>query len=143
MDKKTRLERLDYALDFVSELTSVSREDIMSKSRERETSVARHFLRYFLRTRFNMSYQSIAWYTNSNHATAMHSVKYVNECTVYDKVYRMYKESIDRGVIYNGRGFRERVVKILKSKRNTEFKTNELVDLLEAFVDKKLKEHQL
>lgn len=143
MDKSSRLKRFHHALEFVSELTGVSTVDITSKSRQRDCSVARHFLRYFLRTRYNMSYQGIAWFTNSNHATIIHSVKYVEECARYDKVYRMYKESVDKGVIYNGYGFKEKVNLILNSRRTNEFKSNELVCLLEAFVDDKLKERQL
>lgn len=143
MDKSSRLKRFHYALEFISELTGVSTVDITSKSRQRDCSVARHFLRYFLRTKYNMSYQSIAWFTNSNHATIIHSVRYVEECARYDKVYRMYKESVDRGVINNSYGFKEKVNIILNAKRSNEFKSNELVCLLEAFVQDKLNEHNL
>mgnify|MGYP003651561344 CR=1 FL=1 len=136
----TRQEEFDYALNFVSELTKIATIDITSKSRYRDHVVARHFFRYFLRSKYDMNFQTIADFTNSNHATIIHSVRYVKDCSKYDRVYRTYKESIDRGFLVDAATFRNRITVILKAKRVNEFKCNALIDLMNSYVEEKVSE---
>jgi len=134
----TRQEEFDYALGFVSDLTKVAAIDVTSKSRYRDHVVARHFLRYFLRSKYGMNLQDIADFTKSNHATVIHSVRYVEDTSKYDRVYRTYKDSIDRGFLVDAATFRNRVNVILKAKRVNEFKCNALIDLMNSYVEEKV-----
>lgn len=137
---KTKQDEFDYALGFVSDLTKVASIDIVSKSRYRDHVVARHFLRYFLRTKSQMGFQTIADFTGSNHATVIHSVRYVEDCAKYDRVYRTYKESIDKGILSDASSFRRRIKTILNAKRVNEFKCNALIDLMNDYVRERVSE---
>tara|TARA_R110002020_G_scaffold153128_7_gene332279 strand:+ start:283 stop:708 length:426 start_codon:yes stop_codon:yes gene_type:complete len=131
----TRQEEFDNALSFVSELMGVAEIDIVSKSRDRDIAVARHFVRYYLRSKCKMTFQMIADFTNSNHATVIHSVKYVHDCSAFDKVYRLYKESIDSGILSNVTSLREKISSILRAKNCTEFKVNSLILLIKENIE--------
>ena len=125
--------QLNSGLDFVSHLVGVPEIDIVSKKRFRDAVIARHFLRYLLRTKFDLTYQTIGDLTNCNHASAIHSVKYINECARFDKLYSSYKESIDSGVIENHSSARTDINNILSARRNNEYKCNALISLINGY----------
>ena len=86
------------AISFVSNLTGVPQIDIMKKSRERNLVVSRHFLRYYLRRNFEMTFKEVGDLTNGHHSSVIHSVRYVEDYSLFDKTYKLYKESIDAKV---------------------------------------------
>jgi len=118
------------ALSFVSELTGVKEIDIMSKTRFRDFVVARHFVRYYMRKNFGMTLESIGDLTNGHHASVIHSVKYVEDYSLYDKTYKLYKESIDSRYMPSKLTTRDRVYRILSSGKNKEFKCNAVLALI-------------
>tara|TARA_R100000541_G_scaffold49989_1_gene57173 strand:- start:1208 stop:1627 length:420 start_codon:yes stop_codon:yes gene_type:complete len=117
-------------LQFVSELIGVSEQDIMSKDRFRDAVIGRHFLRYYLRDKCNFTYQSIADLMDCNHASVIHSVNYVKDCVRYDKLYSLYKHSIDSGVLKTTTNVRLGISNILSSAKNNEFKCNAIISLV-------------
>ena len=118
------------AISFVSELTGVPKNNIMSKRRFRDAIVSKHFLRYYLRKNFNMTQTKIGLLTNCSHSNAYHSIKYVLDYSMFDETYKMYKESIDRKYLSSPTTKREVVLKILNSHRTNEFKCNEILKLI-------------
>ncbi len=136
----TKRQELDYGLEFISELVGVSSLDIMGKTRLRDVVVARHFLRYYLKRKCYFSYSEIGRMTNCNHATVIHSVKYVEDSAEYDKLYRLYKDSVDRGVLKTNSNIRVGISRILNARRSNEFKCNALISLLNETVSERTKE---
>ncbi|BAQ92977.1 chromosomal replication initiation protein [uncultured Mediterranean phage uvMED] len=132
----TKNEELDYALDFISELIGVSTIDIMGKTRIRDAVIARHFLRYYLKEKCQFTYSEIGRMTGCNHATVIHSVTYINECADYDKLYRLYKDSIDNGILKTNSDIRVGISRILNARRSNEFKCNALISLLNERISK-------
>lgn len=131
MQIRVNSDNLVEALSFVSELTGVKEVDIMSKGRYRDNVVARHFVRYYLRKNFNMTFESIGDLTKGHHASVIHSVKYVEDYSLYDKTYRMYKESIDNRFVAKKFTTRDRIYRILSSNKNKEFKCNAILALIQ------------
>lgn len=127
---RTNRDNFVEAISFVSELTGVNEIDMMSKRRVRDHVVARHFLRYYLRKNFNMTYESIGDLTNGHHASVIHSVKYVEDYSLYDRTYKLYKESIDDRFKPDKITTRDRVYRILSSNKNKEFKCNAIIALI-------------
>jgi len=117
-------------LRFISELVGVTEEAVVSKDRFRDVVIARHFLRYYLREKCNFTYQSIGDLMDCNHASVIHSVKYVNTCVKYDKLYSLYKHSIDSGVLKTTTNVRLGISSILSSAKNNEFKCNAIINLV-------------
>ena len=125
----TRREEFDNALSFVSDLVGVASIDIMSKTRIRDVVIGRHLLRYYLKKRCLFSYSEIGRLSSCNHASVIHSVKYIEECAQYDKLYSLYKDSIDRGVLKTNSDIRQEISRILNARRSSEFKCNALISL--------------
>lgn len=138
----TKEQELDYGLDFISELIGVSSIDIMGKTRLRDAVIARHFLRYYLKKKCYFTYSEIGRMTGCNHATVIHSVRYIDEVTEYDKLYRLYKDSIDRGVLKTNSDIRVGISRILGARRSNEFKCNALISLLNERISEKTKEQR-
>tara|TARA_R110002073_G_scaffold197332_2_gene356461 strand:+ start:215 stop:634 length:420 start_codon:yes stop_codon:yes gene_type:complete len=126
----TKADEFGEGLQFISELVGLSEQDIMSKSRTRDAAVGRHFLRYYLRDKCNFTYQSIADLMDCNHASVIHSVNYVKECVQYDKLYSLYKHSIDSGVLKTTTDVRLGISRIVSSTKNNEFKCNAIIELV-------------
>ena len=78
--------------------------------------------------------------TGCNHATVIHSVKYIEECAAYDKLYSLYKDSIDRGVLKTNSDIRMGIKRILNANRSNEFKCNALISLLNERISEKSRE---
>ena len=132
----TKKEELDYALEFISDLIGVASIDIMGKTRLRDAVIARHFLRYYLKNKCFFTYSEIGRMTGCNHATIIHSVKYVEECAPYDKLYSLYKESVDNGILRTNSDIRTGISRILNARRSNEFKCNALISLLNERISK-------
>lgn len=126
----SKKEEFSYGLEFISELVGVSSIDVLSKTRARDIMIARHFLRYYLRTRCSFTFEEIGKLTLCNHATVIHSVRYVEDVAQFDKLYALYKDSIDRGVLKTNSDIRVGISRILKARRSNEFKCNALISLL-------------
>ena len=118
------------AISFITNLTGVDEADMLSKSRFRDGVVAKHFLRYYLRENFNMTYEMIGELTNCHHATVIHSLKYVKDYSLYDKTYRLYKSSIDTNVLDVETTERELITSILYKRKSNEFKCNAILSLI-------------
>ena len=123
-------DNLHEAIGFITNLTGVDEADMLSKSRQRDGVVAKHFLRYYLRENFNMTYEMIGNLTNCHHATVIHSLKYVKDYSLYDKTYRLYKDSIDTNVLGIIRTDREIITSILYKRKSNEFKCNAILALI-------------
>tara|TARA_B110000967_G_scaffold128632_1_gene131391 strand:+ start:7956 stop:8357 length:402 start_codon:yes stop_codon:yes gene_type:complete len=123
------------AISFVSDLTGVPQVDIMKKSRARNVVVSRHFLRYYLRRNCNMTLQKVGGLTNGHHASVIHSVKYVEDYSLFDKTYKLYKESIDAMVFTQKITPREKITKVLVSQRNNEFKCNAILEIVQGMIN--------
>ena len=123
------------AISFVSNLTGVPQIDIMKKSRERNLVVSRHFLRYYLRRNFEMTFKEVGDLTNGHHSSVIHSVRYVEDYSLFDKTYKLYKESIDARVFVQKLTPREKVTKVLVSTRNNEFKCNAILEIVQEIIN--------
>lgn len=127
------------AISFVSNLTGTPTRKILSKKRDIDYVVPRHFLRYYLRKIFDMKLQSIGGFTNSHHATVIHSIKFVNDYSLFDKTYRSYKNSIDdlkesdveNKLISESLRLKVEVMEIIKRKNSYDFKCNQLLNLIQ------------
>ena len=118
------------ASTFVFELTGIDTRLIKSKSRYRDVCIARHLVRYYLRINFDMTYEVIAKLTNGHHSSAIHSFRYINDCAMYDKTYKLYKDSIDATSITTKLTQREKVIRVLSKDRSNEFKCNQIINLI-------------
>ena len=136
----TKRQELDNAVDFVSELVGVAGIDIMGKTRIRDAVIGRHLVRYYLFKKCFFTYSEIGRMTGCNHATVIHSVKYIEECAAYDKLYSLYKDSIDRGVLKTNSDIRMGIKRILNANRSNEFKCNALISLLNERISEKSRE---
>tara|TARA_B110000977_G_scaffold173020_1_gene225850 strand:+ start:2593 stop:2994 length:402 start_codon:yes stop_codon:yes gene_type:complete len=123
------------AISFVSNLTGVPQIDIMKKSRERNLVVSRHFLRYYLRRNFEMTFKEVGDLTNGHHSSVIHSVRYVEDYSLFDKTYKLYKESIDARVFVQKLTPREKITKVLVSARNNEFKCNAILEIVQEIIN--------
>jgi len=123
------------AISFVSNLTGVPQIDIMKKSRERNLVVSRHFLRYYLRRNFEMTFKEVGDLTNGHHSSVIHSVRYVEDYSLFDKTYKLYKESIDARVFVQKLTPREKITKVLVSTRNNEFKCNAILEIVQEIIN--------
>tara|TARA_R110001606_G_scaffold280106_1_gene428623 strand:- start:271 stop:672 length:402 start_codon:yes stop_codon:yes gene_type:complete len=123
------------AISFVSNLTGVPQIDIMKKSRERNLVVSRHFLRYYLRRNFEMTFKEVGDLTNGHHSSVIHSVRYVEDYSLFDKTYKLYKESIDARVFVQKLTPRDKVTKVLVSTRNNEFKCNAILEIVQEIIN--------
>ena len=68
--------------------------------------------------------------TQGHHASILHSIKYVEDYSLFDKTYNLYKESIDSKVLVSSVTKREEIYKILSSTKNKEFKCNAILALM-------------
>tara|TARA_R110002153_G_C12899283_1_gene451968 strand:+ start:4 stop:411 length:408 start_codon:yes stop_codon:yes gene_type:complete len=123
------------AISFVSNLTGVPQMDIMKKSRERDLVVSRHFLRYYLRRNCKMTFKEVGDLTNGHHSSVIHSVRYVEDYSLFDKTYKLYKESIDAKVFVQKLTPREKITKVLVSQRNNEFKCNAILEVVQEIIN--------
>lgn len=123
------------AISFVSNLTGVPQMDMMKKSRERDLVVSRHFLRYYLRRNCKMTFKEVGDLTNGHHSSVIHSVRYVEDYSLFDKTYKLYKESIDAKVFVQKLTPREKITKVLVSQRNNEFKCNAILEVVQEIIN--------
>tara|TARA_X000001382_G_scaffold101953_2_gene76658 strand:- start:1077 stop:1499 length:423 start_codon:yes stop_codon:yes gene_type:complete len=128
-------QELDYAIQFVSDLIGVSPIDIMGKTRVRDAVISRHFLRYYLKNKCFFTFSEIGRMTGCNHATVIHSVKYVEENAPYDRLYSLYKDSLDKGILKTNSDIRVSISRILNTRRSNEFKCNALISLLNERIE--------
>jgi len=118
------------ALSFVSNLTGVSEANILSKKRNRDYSVARHFLRYYLRKNSKMTLKEVGSITSSHHATVIHSVQFVHDYSEYDTTFKLYKDCIDRRVLVKPLTSRDLVSQIIRSQKSSHAKCNLIMELI-------------
>jgi hypothetical protein len=123
------------AISFVSNITGVPQVDIMKSGRQRDSVVSRHFLRYYLRRNCKMTFKEIGDLTNGHHSSVIHSVRYVEDYSLFDKTYKLYKESIDARVFVHKLTPREKITKVLVSQRNNEFKCNAILEIIKETIN--------
>ncbi|MCS7165496.1 MAG: chromosomal replication initiator protein DnaA [Candidatus Calescibacterium sp.] len=78
----------DNILEIVSEYFSISKEEILSNSREKRVVYPRHVITYLLRDVLGMSFKGIGNYLKKDHTTIMHSYERINVMLASPKVYR-------------------------------------------------------
>lgn len=84
-------------LDILSEVTGVSKDDILSRSRNTHKVVARQLYSYFARTSLNMTLKDIGAQFGNHHSTIIHSIKLVkNMITVNDPQYISHINTISK-----------------------------------------------
>ena len=86
-------------LDIVSEVTQVSKEDILSRSRTRHKVVARQLYSYFARTSLNMTLKDIGLQFGIHHSTIIHSIELVKDMiSTNDTQYISHINSISKHI---------------------------------------------
>tara|TARA_R110000787_G_scaffold238555_1_gene344787 strand:- start:314 stop:775 length:462 start_codon:yes stop_codon:yes gene_type:complete len=83
-----------FCIGLVSELMGVSLKE-MKVSRVRDRTLARHLLHYALRSKTTLTLEEIGKITNKNHATVIHSVRYINDASENDVYISTLKNCID------------------------------------------------
>lgn len=78
----------DNILEIVSEYFSISKEEILSNSREKRVVYPRHVITYLLRDVLGMSFKGIGNYLKKDHTTIIHSYERINVMLASPKVYR-------------------------------------------------------
>ena len=124
-----RTEKLTEALDFTSKLMNVCPADILGLSREKNIAVARHLLRYYLHEKELLSWTEIGRLTGSNHATIIHSVKFIKESAPFDKYINTLKHSVDSGVYPEHFTMREQIKQCLKMYTTPNSKTEAILEV--------------
>jgi len=100
-------EEIEEAFGIVMKLTSLSKEEIMSKTRRRQPMFARQLVAYCLRKHTRLSLADIGIAIKKDHATVLHSINKVSSDSEYDPYVKDLKEAVDRKVvppIYSLRG---------------------------------------
>jgi len=79
----------------VKEVTEISWEELISKSRVMDVKDARHLLIYFLRKKTRLTWSKIGDVLNKNHATAIHAYERVNALRDYDYYYKKHIPAVN------------------------------------------------
>ena len=80
--------------ELVEGLMGLDRYDLL-KSRKRHIVLSRHLLHYALRTKTTMTLEAIGKLTERDHATVVHGVKYIEDCSESDAYIGVLKKCID------------------------------------------------
>jgi chromosomal replication initiation ATPase DnaA len=116
--------------------------ELMAKNRKRPGVIARHALAYFLRKHTVFSYEYIGAIMGKHHATIIHSVKFINDYSVYDPYLRTIKESIDHLVKSDHFSLREEVMHCLKAHTGDNTRTEAILILLDRYCRAEVKASQ-
>ena len=103
---------------------------MLSKKRNSDYVIARHFLGYYLRKHTELTLKEVGSVTNSHHATVIHSVSSVNEWYLFDKTFRLYKESIDNKCLVKPLTLRGLINQIIRSQKSSNSKCDLIMELI-------------
>tara|TARA_R100001244_G_scaffold9274_2_gene11371 strand:- start:13128 stop:13565 length:438 start_codon:yes stop_codon:yes gene_type:complete len=117
---------------FIEELTNISREDFLSKSRYREFVTARHFLRYTLRNKYFLGWSEIARMTECNHASVINSINVINKVCCFDENFSRLRDSVDGFVIIKASRLESTVRRILTATTTENVKIAGLLSVIVA-----------
>jgi hypothetical protein len=127
----TRQEIFEEAVKMVSEITGVSKTDMLSKNRYRINVNARKILTYSLRDKYNMGWTVMANMLNMNHASVIYSYKYVVNNAEYDKDIRVFKTRIDAIDDSNNMRLRKHLISIIKNSTvSVDTKLDRLIEII-------------
>ena len=128
-----RTEVLSKALDFTSQLMRVDPADICGRSRARNIAVARHLTRYYLYDREGLTWTEIGRLMNCNHASIIHSVKYIRETSTVDKYINTLKNSIDYEILPDHFTMREEIRNCLDTYTTPSTKTEAILEVFRRY----------
>jgi len=83
-------ERLNYTINYVAWIKSISTKDIRGQSRKANVVEARAAVAYVLKNKFNMTYNVIGKAINRNHSSALYLIQTMQGRAKVDKNYRAY-----------------------------------------------------
>ena len=135
-----RTEVLSNALDFTSKLMRVDPADICGRSRERSIAIARHLTRYYLYDREGLTWTEIGRLMNCNHASIIHSIKYIRETATVDKYINTLKDSVDYHVMPEHFTMREEVKSCLEIYTTPNTKTEAILEVFRKYEEAYKKE---
>ena len=128
-----RTELLTKALDFTSKLMRVDPADIMGISRERNIVLARHLTRYYLYSREDVTWTEIGRLMNCNHASIIHSNKFITETAVYDRYINTLKLSVDNHLLPDHFTMREQIRLCLEMYTTPNTKTEAILEVFRKY----------
>jgi len=127
----TRQEIFEEAVKMASEITGVSKTDMLSKNRDRINVNARKILIYSLRDKYNMGWAVIGNLVNMNHASAIYSYRYVVNNAEYDRDIKAFKTKMDAIDTSNNTRFRKYLISIIKeSTVSVDARLDKLIEIL-------------
>jgi len=128
-----RTEVLSKALDFTSKLMKIDPAEICGRSRERNTAIARHLTRYYLYDREGLTWTEIGRLMNCNHASIIHSIKFIRETATVDKYINTLKYSVDYHVLPEHFTMREEVKNCLEIYTTPNTKTEAILEVFRKY----------
>ena len=128
-----RTEVLRKALDFTSKLMRVDPADILGISRERNIVLSRHLTRYYLYDREGITWTEISRLMNCNHASIIHSIKFIRETSVFDKYINTLKQSVDYNVLPDHFTMREEIRNCLELYSTPNTKTEAILEVFRKY----------
>jgi len=117
---------------------------VFVKSNKREKVRARHFIRYFLRKKTDLSLSKIGIYTNhSDHSTNIKSIRLITDLIEFDKEYQKYHSDLLRIIDKQPRNefSRKELIKAFELGRNEDFEA--LNNLLNATHEKEKENNRI
>jgi hypothetical protein len=131
----TRQEIFKEGIKIVSEITGVSKDNMLRGGRYRVYVNARKTLIYFLREKYQLGWTVIGNLVDMNHASAIYAYRYVVKNHEFDVEIGIYKAQVDALEITDNMKMRKTLISIMK-------KTNVSVDtrldkLIEILSDEK------
>jgi len=95
------IRKLEKVLPDICIYWNVSKDDLLSKCRDRNLVYARHSLRYLLYQDKKLPLAEIGALTNCDHATVLHSVKMFRIMVKQDYMFNQLFDIINKKLIYN------------------------------------------
>ena len=138
-----RTEVLRKALDFTSKLMRVEPADILGISRERNIVLSRHLTRYFLYDKEGITWTEISRLMNCNHASIIHSIKFIRETAVFDKYINTLKHSVDYNVLPDHFTMREEIKRCLEMYSTPNTKTEGILEVFRKYEEANRKEEMV
>lgn len=130
---------LEEGLEVISLLTNVPKEKILTNTRLQSIVTARRFLYYYMKTKYKLGWSTIGRLVKRNHATIMHSYKYIDECEVYDSEVRYYKLRIDNIELGDGMLTRKLLGQLLSNPRlSVDDKIDTIIDIFKDYEEKNI-----
>ena len=126
------IRKLEKALPDICLYWNVSKDDILSKCRNRNLVYARHSLRYLLYQDKNLPLAEIGTLTNCDHATVLHSVKVfrimVKQDYMFNQLFAIFRNQLE----YNKHAtIKSKIKQVMTSRLTIVQKIDKLEELYE------------